>query len=94
MALIGIMGVNLLASIIFFVLGYGNTVTVIICNAVQTTCVGAAMVCINSMNADTIEYGEWKTGQRNEGVIPMFFYDLTEEKHAEIMKELASRKEQ
>lgn len=153
MALIGIMGVNLLASIVFFVLGYGNTVTVIICNAVQTTCVGAAMVCINSMNADTIEYGEWKTGQRNEGVItstrtlvvkiastiqgitlaailgftgyapgatqaastlnsfhfvvslltglvmfmgviPMFFYDLTEEKHAEIMKELANRKEQ
>ena len=111
------------------------------------------MVLINSMNADTIEYGEWITGQRNEGVItstrtlvvkiastiqgitlaavlgmtgyvpgaeqaastlgafhfvvsmltgivmfagviPMFFYDLTEEKHAQITAELAARKAQ
>lgn len=104
------------------------------------------------MMADTIEYGEWKTGQRNEamitstrcfvtkcvmavsaiivtttigvtgyvqgaaeqatsvlngihgmyslgvaavvilGVIPMFFYKLTEKRHAEIMAELAARK--
>lgn len=109
------------------------------------------MVLINSMNADTIEYGEWITGQRNEGVItstrtlvvkiastiqgitlaavlgmtgyvpgaeqaagtlgifhfvvsmltglvmfagviPMFFYDLTEEKHAQITAELVARK--
>jgi len=104
-----------------------------------------------AMMADTIEYGEWKTGQRNEGmitstrcfvtklvmaisgvlvafvigafgyvpgaeqtlevqnafhtmmtlvcagvmlvgVVPMFFYKLTEEKHAQIMEELAARK--
>ena len=68
-ALIGIMGVNLVASAVFYLVGYSNVVTVIICNAIQTTCVGAAMVLINSMNADTIEYGEWITGQRNEGVI-------------------------
>ena len=104
------------------------------------------------MIADTIEYGEWKTGQRNEAMItstrcfvtkcvgavasvvvlsmigltgyapaaavqtdavlngfhflysmgtaitmvlavaPMFFYKLTEKRHAEIMTELAARK--
>lgn len=152
-ALIGIMGVNLVASAVFYLVGYSNVVTVIICNAIQITCVGAAMVLINSMNADTIEYGEWITGQRNEGVItstrtlvvkiastiqgitlaavlgmtgyvpgaeqaastlgafhfvvsmltgivmfagviPMFFYDLTEEKHAQITAELAARKTQ
>ena len=26
------------------------------------------------------------------GVVPMFFYKLTEEKHAQIMEELAARK--
>ena len=110
------------------------------------------MVCINAMMADTIEYGEWKTGQRNKAMItstrcfvtkivmavsgvavafvigfsnyvpgaqqsmstlnafhamsslvcaavmfasaaPMFFYDLTEKRHAEIMAELAARKD-
>ena len=29
----------------------------------------AAFILINSMTADTMEYAEWKTGQRNEGVI-------------------------
>lgn len=110
------------------------------------------MVCVNAMMMDTIEYGEWVTGQRNEAmitstrcfvtkcvmavagiavaavigltgfipqesvqptnvldafhliytlvsagiiilaVIPMFFYKLTEKRHAEIMAELAARK--
>ena len=27
------------------------------------------MVCVNAMMMDTIEYGEWKTGQRNEAMI-------------------------
>lgn len=104
------------------------------------------------MLMDTIEYGEWKTGQRNEGIIqatrcfivkcvmavsgvivaaiigltgyvplaevqpdavlstfhfmatafgsvliiaalvPIFFYNLTEKRHAEIMEELKARK--
>lgn len=114
---------------------------------------GAAIVCVNAMLADTIEYGEWKTGQRNEAmitstrcfvtkcvsavsglvialviavtgmvpqaaeqapvvlnsfhfiytlgsagvmilaVVPMAFYKLTEKRHAEIMAELAARKQ-
>ena len=121
------------------------------CNAVAGICLGAFMVSVMAMMADTIEYGEWKTGQRNEGmitstrcfvtklvmaisgivvafvlgafgyvpgaeqtlavqsafhnmmtlvcagvmvisVVPMFFYTLTEKKHAEIMQELAERK--
>lgn len=119
--------------------------------ALQILFVGAAFVVISSMTADTIEYGEWKTGQRNEGVItstrtlitkiasalvgvavavvlsmtgyvpnveqtehtmnafhfvvsflpgivmmigaiPMFFYTLTEERHAKIVAELKERR--
>ena len=37
--------------------------------ALQVLCVGASFVMLSSMTADTIEYGEWITGQRNEGII-------------------------
>ena len=134
-----------------FFLGYHNVISVFVCHAISTLCVGAASVAVNTMMLDTIEYGEWKTGQRNEGlitatrcflvkfvfafvgvivaavigvtgytpgveqslatlnsfhfwetlgcalsmiiaVIPLFFYNLTEKRHAEIMAELAARK--
>ncbi len=150
-SLIGLMVINLIISGIFWAVGYSNIPLVLLMGALQVLSVGAAFVVITSMTADTIEYGEWKTGQRNEGVItstrtlitkaasalvgvavavvltatgyvpnvvqststmnafhfvvsflpgivmmigalPMFFYDLTEERHAEIMKELEERR--
>ena len=117
----------------------------------QTLQMGCSMVVLSAMTADTIEYAEWKTGQRNEGLImstqtfitkigiaitgaisagilsaanyipngvqtqstlsafhlvvtilpgiigifaciPLIFYDLTEEKHEQIVKEIEDRK--
>lgn len=138
--------------VIQFFAGWNNLFIIYACNAVGTLVIGAANVCVNAMIADTIEYGEWKTGQRNEAMInstrcfvtkcvmgisgiivaavigltgyipqaavqtasalnsfhfmitlfggalmllalvPMFFYKLTEKRHAEIMTELAARK--
>ena len=134
-------------------MGYGSIPLVLLMGALQILCVGASFVVISSMTADTIEYGEWMTGQRNEGVItstrtlitkaasalvgvavaavltmtgyvpnvaqsaqtmgafhfvvsflpgivmmigaiPMFFYSLTEERHAQIMEELKERRAQ
>ncbi|MDO4292420.1 MAG: glycoside-pentoside-hexuronide (GPH):cation symporter [Eubacteriales bacterium] len=131
--------------------GWQNLSIIFVCSAISGICVGAFMVSVMAMMADTIEYGEWKTGQRNEGmitstrcfvtklmmavsgvivafvigifgyvpgteqtlatqnafhtmmtlvcagvmligIIPMFFYSLTEDKHAQIMEELAARK--
>ena len=145
--LLGLMAANLVISIIFYLIGYHNITLVLIMGALQILCVGCSFVVISSMTADTIEYGEWKTGQRNEGVItstrtlitkiasalvgvavaivltmtgyvpnveqtastmnafhfvvallpgivmmigaiPMFFYPLTEKRHAEIVEEL------
>ena len=145
------MAANLVISIIFYLIGYHNITLVLIMGALQILCVGCSFVVISSMTADTIEYGEWKTGQRNEGVItstrtlitkiasalvgvavaivltmtgyvpnveqtastmnafhfvvallpgivmmigaiPMFFYPLTEKRHAEIVEELKERK--
>lgn len=139
------------ACLVHYFAGWENLTLIFICSAVSGMCVGAFNVSVMAMMADTIEYGEWKTGQRNEGmitstrcfvtklvmaisgvlvafvigafgyvpgaeqtlevqnafhtmmtlvcagvmlvgVVPMFFYKLTEEKHAQIMEELAARK--
>lgn len=149
--LLGLTACNLIVSFAFWAVGYENIVLVLVMGALQVLFVGASFVVITSMTADTIEYGEWKTGQRNEGVItstrtlitkaasalvgvavamvltmtgyvpnvvqtastmnafhfvvsllpgivmaigviPMFFYDLTEDRHAQIMKELEERR--
>lgn len=137
--------------LVHYFAGWSNLAIIFCCSAVAGICLGAFMVSVMAMMADTIEYGEWKTGQRNEGmitstrcfvtklvmaisgivvafvlgafgyvpgaeqtlavqsafhnmmtlvcagvmvisVVPMFFYTLTEKKHAEIMQELAERK--
>lgn len=140
------------ANIVQYIAGWGNLIIVYACSAVSFVAIGASLVCVNAMMNDTIEYGEWKTGQRNEAmitatrcfvtkcvmavsgiaiaavvgltsfdpnvavqapdvlnaihlvtsllcglimimaVIPLFFYKLTEKRHAEIMEELAARK--
>lgn len=139
------------ASMVLYFAGWTNLTIIYCCDAVTSTCVGGFMVAVMAMMSDTIEYGEWKTGQRNEGmitstrcfvtklvmavsgvvvaavmgifgyepnapqspelqnifhtlitlvcsgtmvigIIPMFFYDLTEKRHAEILAELKARK--
>ena len=141
------------ACLIHYFSGWDNLGLIYVTSAISGACCGGFMVAVMAMMADTIEYGEWKTGQRNEGmitstrcfvtklvmaisgvvvafvmgifgydpgaaqsvevlnafhtmmtlvcagtmvigVIPMFFYNLTEKKHAEIMAELAARKAQ
>ena len=137
--------------VIFMITPYSQVWLIMILSAAQVTLITLSMVIVSSMIADTIEYAEWKTGQRNEGVIsstrtfttklamafsgliaggiltfagyvpnveqsqmtltvfhlvssivpgvialvaciPMKWYDLTEERHAQIMKEIAERK--
>lgn len=134
-----------------FLTGWSNIYIIFCCDGIASVCSSAMMVGINAMMADTMEYGEWMTGQRNEGVItatrcfvtklanalggiavgavigltgytgqgaqsaatlssfhvmmsiacaiimiaaivPMFFHNLTEERHAEIVAELNARK--
>lgn len=149
----GVIILSITHAVLYFA-GWSNIIVIFVCAAFSSTALGALIVCVNAMMADTIEYGEWKTGQRNEamitstrcfvtkcvmaasviivnitigvtgyvqgaaeqsanvvnaihtmyslgtagvvilGVIPMFFYKLTEKRHAEIMEELAARKAQ
>nr|WP_325259137.1 glycoside-pentoside-hexuronide (GPH):cation symporter [uncultured Oscillibacter sp.] len=151
----GIAVIYAATNIFLYFAGWENYLLVCACAVITTVTSGAAIVCVNAMMADTIEYAEWKTGQRNEAmitstrcfvtkcvaaiaaaavitvigmtgvdptpgavqtasalngihtlytlvnacvmicaVIPMFFYKLTEKRHAEIMEELAARKAQ
>ena len=150
-ALIGASITLLVVGVIFMITPYSQVWLIMILSAAQVTLITLSMVIVSSMIADTIEYAEWKTGQRNEGVIsstrtfttklamafsgliaggiltfagyvpnveqsqmtltvfhlvssivpgvialvaciPMKWYDLTEERHAQIMKEIAERK--
>ena len=67
--LLALMVANLVISGIFYFGGYSSVPFVLIMGALQVLCVGASFVMLSSMTADTIEYGEWITGQRNEGII-------------------------
>ncbi len=142
---------SLVISAMMQLVGYGSIPFVLLMGALQILCVGASCQ-ISSTRRIRIEYGEWMTGQRNEGVItsvpwitkaasalvgvavaavltmtgyvpnvaqsaqtmgafhfvvsflpgivmmigaiPMFFYSLTEERHAQIMEELKERRAQ
>lgn len=147
-------GVNILLFVLnvsFYFMGYQNVTAMFVVMAVKALPSGMNMVLVASMVADTIEYAEWKTGDRSEGLIsssqtfmsniglaiagsfvpmllglagyvpnvaqsagslkmifamesllpaigflvgtiPMFFYDLTEKRHARIVEELKQRK--
>lgn len=142
---------TLIAGVVFYFVGYSNVTLVIAMMGLLMLPIGINMVLTSAMIADTIEYAEWKTGQRNEGLIsstqtlaakfsmaiagglvglilvvtnytpnvqqsvqtldalhatmslflafgalisliPLKFYDLTEEKHAEIVDILRERR--
>lgn len=62
-------GVYVAAAVVIFFAGWANPVIIFVCFGVSGLCTGSAIVAVNAMMMDTIEYGEWKTGQRNEGLI-------------------------
>lgn len=52
-----------------YIVGWNNITVIFVVAGISTLSLGCFTVCVNAMMADTMEYGEWKTGQRNEGVI-------------------------
>jgi GPH family glycoside/pentoside/hexuronide:cation symporter/probable glucitol transport protein GutA len=57
------------SNFIFFFVGYGNVNAAIVMFFLTSVPTGLLMVLVSSMIANTIEYAEWKTGQRREGLI-------------------------
>ncbi|MGE5677376.1 MAG: MFS transporter [Pseudomonadota bacterium] len=58
-----------ISSICFYFSGYGSVKAVILWTLVSGIFSGAPSVLESAMIADTIEYAEWKTGVRAEGII-------------------------
>ena len=54
---------------IFFFAGYKNLLVVAVLYAISSIPVGVTSVLCGAMIMNTIEYAEWKTGQRREGLI-------------------------
>ena len=67
-ALIGI-GINGLGFLSIFLLKYSNLTLMLAINTIMGIAEGAANISLASMVADCVEYGEWKTGKRSEGMI-------------------------
>ena len=67
-ALIGI-GINALGFLLIFLLKYSNLTLMLAINTMMGIAEGAANISLASMVADCVEYGEWKTGKRSEGMI-------------------------
>ena len=67
-ALFGI-GINALGFLSIFILKYSNLSMLLVINTVMGLAEGAANISLASMVADCVEYGEWKTGKRSEGMI-------------------------
>jgi GPH family glycoside/pentoside/hexuronide:cation symporter/probable glucitol transport protein GutA len=57
------------SNFIFFFVGYGNVTAALVMFFFTSVPTGFVMVLVSSMIANTIEYAEWKTGQRREGLI-------------------------
>lgn len=62
-------GCYILSCLVQYFAGWGNLVVIYACGAICSLSVAGFNVAVMAMMADTIEYGEWKTGQRNEGMI-------------------------
>jgi len=56
-------------SFIFFLVGYSSIPLVMVLFVLMNIPSGLTMVLVSSLIANTIEYAEWKTGSRNEGLI-------------------------
>lgn len=67
-ALFGI-GINALGFLSIFILKYSNLPMLLVVNTIMGLAEGAANISLASMVADCVEYGEWKTGKRSEGMI-------------------------
>ncbi len=58
-----------LAGVLHYFIGYSSLLPIIIFNGIGALGFGASNIAMMSMLTDTVEYGEWKTGNRTEGMV-------------------------
>ena len=67
-ALLGLL-VGATGSLLIFLLSYSSLYAMIAINFICVIFDGAGYITLTSMVTDCVEYGEWKTGKRSEGMI-------------------------
>ena len=67
-ALLGLLA-SAVGSLMVFFLSYSSLHLLILINFISGIFDGAGYITLTSMVADCVEYGEWKTGKRSEGMI-------------------------
>ena len=67
-ALLGLIA-SAVGSLMVFFLSYSSLPLLIVINFISGIFDGAGYITLTSMVADCVEYGEWKTGKRSEGMI-------------------------
>ena len=67
-ALLGLLA-GAAGSFLVFLLSYSSLPLMIVINFISGIFDGAGYITLTSMVADCVEYGEWKTGKRSEGMI-------------------------
>ena len=67
-ALLGLL-VSATGSLLIFLLSYSSLYAMIGINFISGIFDGAGYITLTSMVADCVEYGEWQTGKRSEGMI-------------------------
>ncbi len=60
--------VGIASNLLFFFVGYGNLVQVIVLNSIRTITSFMPMMMMGMFSADFVEYGYYKTGKRAEGI--------------------------
>jgi len=63
----------IICNLVVFLLGPSNIEFIFFFTAIGGIFVIIAIISLDSMLADTVEYGEWKTGRRTEGILASFF---------------------
>ena len=66
--IIGTIIIVISSTIVLFI-PYEDLIPIFVVMAISSFGIGITYVMIRSMLADTVEYGEWKTGLRGEGII-------------------------
>ncbi|WP_308636221.1 MFS transporter [Paenibacillus silvisoli] len=61
--------ISILANAAFYFVQPEQTALVFAVNAISMLGIGFILVLVTSMQADTIEYAEWKTGKRSESIV-------------------------
>ena len=62
-------GLYIVACLVQYFAGWGNLILIYTCSTIASFAVAGFNVAVMAMMSDTIEYGEWKTGVRSQGLI-------------------------